>query len=121
MSPYTRRSIRSQLCCSQLCCLALALALLALPLAGITADPAPILKPLATQLVPLGTSLQSVPSRPFQVPSFVAPAKLVLGPLPSAAFAANADTDGRFQNITSDDVHDSDAVDNPHGRSPPSA
>jgi len=62
--------------------LVLALALLALPLAGITIERAPILTPLATELVPLGTSLQSAPSSPFLPTSFMAPARLVLGPLP---------------------------------------
>jgi hypothetical protein len=61
MSPYTRDSIHSQLCC-----LALTLVLLALPLAGIRIERAPILNPLATELVPLGTSLQP-PISPFLI------------------------------------------------------
>src|SRR5208282_395183 len=95
MSPYTRRSIRAQLYC-----LALALALLALPLAGIVPERAPILTPLATELVPLGTSLQSPPASLFHLPSFLAPARPVLGPLPSAVFGPNAGTKGRILNFT---------------------
>src|SRR6266852_3155120 len=54
MPPYIRRPI-----CSQLGFLLLGLTVLALPLAGIRVERAPILTPLATELVPLGTSLQS--------------------------------------------------------------
>jgi len=115
MPSYTQRSI-----CSQVGCLVLALAVLALPLAGISAEPAPILTPLATQLVPLGTSLQSPPTSLFHLPSFAAPARLVLGPSPSAAFAPNADGEGQVQSIASRGFADSGAIDSPHGRSPPS-
>jgi hypothetical protein len=115
MPSYTRHSI-----CSQLYCLALTVVLLALPLAGIRIERAPILTPLATELVPLGTSLQSPPASLFHLSSFAAPARLVLGPLPSAAFAANADSDGQIQNIASLGFPDSRAIDIPNGRSPPS-
>lgn len=115
MSPYTRRSI-----CSQLYCLALTLALLALPLASIMPERAPILTPLATELVPLGTSLQLPPTNSFHLPSFGAPARLVLGPSPSSVFALNPDSDGRLQNITSLGFSDSGAIDSPNVRSPPS-
>jgi hypothetical protein len=115
MPPYTRRLIYSQLCS-----LALTLALLALPLAGTRIERAPILTPLATELVPLGTSLQSPPTSLFHLPSFAAPARLVLGPLPSAALAANAGSDGQIQNLASPGFPDSGAIDSPHGRSPPS-
>jgi hypothetical protein len=114
MSPYTRTSIYSQLCC-----LALTLVLLALPLAGIRIERAPILTPLATELVPLGTSLKPPPASLFHLPSFTAPARLVLGPLPSAAFAANADSNGQNQNIASLGFADSGAIDSPRDRSPP--
>jgi hypothetical protein len=80
--------------------LALALALIALPSAGMRAERAPILTPLATELVPLGMSLQAPPASLLHVPSFVAAAKLVLGPLP-AALEANPDGNGRLQNIAS--------------------
>src|ERR1700735_1010657 len=96
MSPYTRRSI-----VAQLYCLALTLAVLALPLAGIRFERAPILTPLATELVPLGTNLQSPPSNHLDLRSFLAPSRLVLGPLPSAVFGSKADSKGRIQNITS--------------------
>jgi len=96
------------------------LALLALPLAGIRMERAPILTPLPTELVPLGTSLESPPAPHLHLPSFVAPTRLVLGPLPSAAFAANADSDGQAQDVASRAFPDSGARDSPHGRSPPS-
>jgi hypothetical protein len=115
MFPYTRRLI-----CSQLACLALALALLALPLAGVRIERAPILTPLATELVPLGTNLQSPPAGHLHLPSFLAPARLVLGPLPSADFGPNADSNGQLRDITSLGFPDSRALDSPHGRSPPS-
>ena len=96
------------------------LVLVALPLAGTTAERASILTPLNTELVPLGTSLQSPPSNLFHLPSFVAAAKLVLGPLPSAVFAPNPESDSRLQNIGSLGFSDSLATDNPNERSPPS-
>ena len=104
MSPYTRRSI-----VAQLYCLALTLALLALPLAGIVPEHAPILTPLATELVPLGTSLQLPPTNPFHLPSLEAPARLVLGPSPSPAIALNPDSDGRLQKVASRGFSDSGA------------
>jgi hypothetical protein len=81
---------------------------------------APILTPLATELIPLGTSLQTPPTEPFHLPLFVGPARLVLGLLPSAVLAPNPDGDGRFQAITSPGFRDFVAIDSPHGRSPPS-
>jgi len=101
--------------------LVLALAALALPLAGVSIDRAPILAPLATELVPLGTSLQSPPSSHLDLPSFLAPARLVLGPLPSAVFGPNADSKGWIHNLTSFGFPDSRAIDITNGRSPPSA
>jgi len=96
MPPYTRRLISSQLAC-----LVLALAVLPLPLAGNSIEHAPILTPLATELVPLGTSLQSPPSCPVDLPSLLAPARLVLGPLLSVVFGPNAGNEGRIHNLTS--------------------
>jgi len=98
----------------------LTLAVLALPFAGIRMERAPILTPLATELVPLGVSLESPPATHFHLPSLVVAARLILGPLPSAVFAANADSGGQVQNIASPGFPDSDAIDRPHGRSPPS-
>jgi hypothetical protein len=115
MPPYIRPPI-----CSQLGFLLLALTVLALPLAGIRVERAPILTPLATELVPLGTSLESPPSTPLDLPSFLTPARLVLGPLPSAIFGSNADSKGRIHNLTSFAFCDSHAIDIPNGRSPPS-
>jgi len=115
MPLYTLRSS-----CSQLGCLVLTLALLAFPLAGTKPERAPILIPLATQLVPLGTSLQSPPSSHLDLPSFLAPARLVLGPLPSAVFGPIAESNGRIHNLTSFGFLDSHAIDIPNGRSPPS-
>src|SRR5260370_6268312 len=40
--------------------------------------------PLATELVPLGTSLESPPAVRLHLPSLLAPVRLALGPLPSA-------------------------------------
>jgi hypothetical protein len=115
MSPYTRRPI-----CSQLGCLALALAVLALPSAGVSIERPPILAPLAMELVPLDTSLQSPPSSHLDLPSLVAPARLDLGPLPSAVFGPNADSKGRIQSLVSFGFPDSRSLDLPNGRSPPS-
>jgi hypothetical protein len=115
MPSYTRRPI-----CSQLGCLVLALAMLALPLAGFRVERAPILTPLASELVPLGTSLQSPPAGPLDLPSFLAPARLVLGPLPPAVFEPNADSKGRIHNLPNFGFPDSRAIDIPNGRSPPS-
>ena len=98
----------------------LALAVLALPFAGIRIERAPILTPLATELVPLGMSLESPPATRFHLPSLVAPARLVLGPLPLATLAPNPDSDGRVHNITRPGFPDSGAIDHPNGRSPPS-
>jgi hypothetical protein len=115
MPPYTRRPIGSQLGF-----LLIALTVLALPLAGIKIERAPILTPLATELVPLGTSLQSPPSTHLDLPSFLAPSRLVLGPLPSAIFGTHSDGKGRIHNLTSFGFSDSHAIDIPNGRSPPS-
>jgi len=114
MSLYTVRSIGSQLCR-----LAMTLSLLALPLAGAKPERAPILIPLGTEFVPLGTSLQSHAPTLFQPPSFAVPARLVLGPLPSAVFAPNPARGGRLLIITSPSFADSGAIDSPNGRSPP--
>jgi len=100
--------------------LVLALAALALPLAGVSIDRAPILAPLATELVPLGTSLQSPPSSHLDLPSLLAPARLDLGPLPSAVFGPNVDSKGRIHSLASFGFPDSRSIDLPNGRSPPS-
>jgi hypothetical protein len=115
MPPYTRRPIRSQLDF-----LVLALTVLALPLVGVKIEHAPILTPLATESVPLGTSLESPPITPLDLPSFLAPLRLLLGPLPSAILGTNADSKGRIHNLTSFGFCDSHAIDIPNGRSPPS-
>jgi hypothetical protein len=115
MPPYTRRPIRSQLGF-----LVLALTVLALPLAGTRVERAPILTPLATELVPLGTSLESPPITRLDLPSFLAPARLVLGPLPSAIFGTNAESKGRIHNLTNLGFLELRALDIPNGRSPPS-
>jgi hypothetical protein len=115
MFSYNRRLI-----CSQLGGLVLALALLALPLAGIAIERAPILTPLAADLVPLGTSLQSPVVSLFHPTSFMAPARLVLGPLPSAVFEPNADSKDRIHSLIRLGFPDSRAIDIPNGRSPPS-
>src|SRR5580698_5076396 len=116
MPRYSQLSI-----CSQLGCLVLAFAVLALPLAGIRFERAPILTPLASELVPLAASLQSLPSGPVDLPSLLTPARLILGPLPSAVFRPNAKTKGQIRSLTSLRFSDSPPTDIPHGRSPPSA
>jgi hypothetical protein len=115
MPRYIRRSISSQLCC-----LYLTLALLALPLAGTRAERGPNLVALATELVPLVTVLQAPTTDPSQLPVLVASTRLALGLLASAAFVPNPDSGDRFQIIAGPDLADSGAIDNPHGRSPPS-
>jgi hypothetical protein len=115
MFPYSRRSVYSQLGC-----LVLALAVFAIPLAGISLESAPILTPLATELVPLGTSLQSPPNSHFDFSSFLAPGRPVLGPLSSAVFEPNAGRKSRIHNRASLGFPNSRAIDIPHGRSPPS-
>jgi len=115
MPLYTRRSI-----CSQLCCLVATSALLVLPLASSRPVTAPILTPLATELVPLGTALQSPPSCSLDLPSLLGPARPVLGPFPPAVFGQNANSKGRIRYLTSFGFLDSHAIDIPNGRSPPS-
>jgi hypothetical protein len=115
MSFYRRRQF-----CSQLSCFVLALAVLALPLAGISLPRTPILTALAADLVPLGTSLRSPQSDHLDLPSFLAPARLVLGPLPLVVFGPNADSKGRIHNLPNFGFPDSRAIDIPNGRSPPS-
>jgi hypothetical protein len=115
MPPYTRRPIGSQLGF-----LLIALTVLALPLAGIKVERTPILTPLATELVPLGTSLELPPSGSPNLPSFLAPVRLVLGPLPSAIFGTNPNNKGQIHNLRTFGFSDSQAIDIPNGRSPPS-
>ncbi|MGO9452091.1 MAG: hypothetical protein ACLQDV_13780 [Candidatus Binataceae bacterium] len=114
MVRYTYRRVFTQLCS-----LAVVLAFLALPMAGVDAAPAPILTPLATQLVPLGASLESPPAVPFDVPAFAAPAKVVLGLLIPAALEPQRETGGRAFNFAAACLADSNLVDAPRGRSPP--
>jgi hypothetical protein len=91
-----------------------------LPLSGTVATSPPILTPLATDLVPLGTSLQSPPTNAFDFPSLVTPSKLILA-LPLVAFASKLVDASRIQTCISFCSFDSLAIDNPNGRSPPSA
>jgi len=114
MPRYTPRIVASQLGF-----VALALALLVLPLAGIRVERAPILAPLATELVPMGASLQSPPANLFRLSNLVVPAKLVVAPPFSAVLAFNADCDGGAHSITIVRFADSLTTDNPNGRSPP--
>jgi hypothetical protein len=114
MLPYTRRQTHSQLCA-----IALALTLVALPLASIETPRVPILTPLATDLVPLDSSLQSQPGcLLFQLPSGVAPVRLVLGYLDSLERLFNPTTRSMVH-LTVLGCSDSSAMDTPHGRSPP--
>jgi hypothetical protein len=74
MPPYTRRWIYSQLWR-----LVLALSLVALPLASVEIRGEQILTPLALELVPLGSAIQSPPGCALQHPSAVVPPRLILG------------------------------------------
>jgi hypothetical protein len=111
----TRRPV-----CSQLACLVLALSVLVLPLGGAGHERAPILKPLATEFVPLGTSLESPPTGIFDLPSFLAAPRPVLALLLSGARGPNADSNGRLYSVTKLVFCGSCPRDNPNGRSPPS-
>src|SRR5271155_5951678 len=114
MSSYSGRLIWSQLAC-----FVLALVVFTLPLAGIGVARAAILTPLATELVPLDTSLQSPPSAQLDLPSLLA-SRLVLGSLPLSVFGQHADNKGRIHNLISFGFPDSRSIDAPNGRSPPS-
>jgi hypothetical protein len=85
MPAYTRHPIYSQLSA-----LTLALSLFALPLAGGEMAPVHILMPLAADLVPLGTGLQSPPHIPFHLPAFATATRIVLGPLSPSKWVPNA-------------------------------
>jgi len=98
----------------------MALSLLALPFAGVKEGDAPILRPLAVELVPLGTTLQQLPTSPFSLPPFALSAKPILGHLSSQGFTRPAEPDARYQPYKIFRVPDSLAVDVPNGRSPPS-
>jgi hypothetical protein len=115
MSAYSRVSIRSQLYC-----LVLALALIALPAAGMKVEDSPFLTVLATELGPLGTSLQGPPPGLLHLPPLGGAAKLVLGGVSSTP-RTNPAGEGRFQKIRIPRRADSAAIDGPHGRSPPSS
>jgi hypothetical protein len=115
MSPYTLRRIGSQLCA-----LTLTLAFFALPSAGIETPRAPILRPLATNLVPLDSGLQSQPAvLLFQHPSVVTRARLALGYVYSLEWAFNP-TSGGMVHVRVAGFSDSRVTDTPNGRSPPS-
>jgi hypothetical protein len=114
MARCAQRSI-----CSRLGCLILTVPLLVLPLRGIEYKPAPLLTPLVTELVPLGTSLESPPASSLHLLSFLASARLVLGPVPSAAFGLKAEGNGQLCSVTGRGFLDPRSVDTPHGRSPP--
>ena len=115
MPTYTWRRLSAQACC-----LVLSLSLLALPLAGAKSEREPILIPLATDVVPLGTVLQPAPGDLFHAPLLVAPGKHVLGLMPPRAFVLIPNSDGRPQNLARQDFFDSSSIDSPHGRAPPS-
>jgi hypothetical protein len=85
MTPYIQR-----FGWSQVCCLIFTLAVFSLPLAGKEATQTPILIPLATKLVPLGTSLESPQEIVFQLSELVSPGKVLLGPLAKFGVEPNA-------------------------------
>jgi hypothetical protein len=105
---------------SQLCALVLALSLVALPLAGVEIQETQILAPLAMELVPLGSTLQSQPGCLLQHPSAVAPPRLILG---TARLLEHIFVPA-YRNMLQARVRgfsDPRAIDTPKGRSPPSA
>jgi hypothetical protein len=105
---------------AQLCPLVLALSLLALPLAGIIREQPSILTPLATELVPLGASIQSPSVIPFQLPALLAASRIVLGILIAGVLAVNLSGSKRFGIVTIAGVVNFGAIESPTGRSPPS-
>lgn len=113
MPPYTRRWIHSQLCA-----LTLALSLVALPLVGVEIQANPILAPLAIELVPLGSTLQSQPNGTFQHPSAVAPPRLILGHSRWHAQAFIPANRGMLHAIVAG-FCDPQIIKSPKGRSPP--
>jgi hypothetical protein len=104
---------------SQLCCLILAAVLLALPLAGTRIERTPVLAPLVTELVPLGTSLRSPPANLYRLCNLLNPVRQVLGTLSPATVAATADHGRRIQHLATVGFAGSLTTDNPNGRSPP--
>jgi hypothetical protein len=100
----------------QVCSLIVTLAVFSLPLAGRDATQTPILIPLATKLVPLGTSLESPPVV-FQFPELAGSAKIPFGPLPRVGFEPNIRAGA--PNIPVVRLTDLGQIDVPHGRSPP--
>jgi hypothetical protein len=94
-------------------------ALLALPFAGIKGGDAPILRPLAVELVPLGTTVQQPPTNPFSLPPFALSAKPIVGHLSSPGFSRPAEPDAGHQSDKIFRTSDLLAVDVSNGRSPP--
>src|SRR5262249_49496127 len=103
---------------AQLFCTILSLVLLAPPLGGVSPKPFLILIPLATDLVPLGTDLQSPPAPGIDAQAFATSGRIVLGPIPS-----ESSTQSPAGHPAAEDVGvglpDSDLTDRPTGRAPP--
>jgi hypothetical protein len=114
MASYIARPI-----CAQLGPLVLALSICALPLAGVTHQQFSILTPLATELVPLGTSIQAAPVAAFQLPALLAASRIVLGILIAGFLATNLRGSKRFAIITIAGLVNFGAIESPTGRSPP--
>jgi hypothetical protein len=117
IAAFRMTSYIQRLGCPQVCCLIATLAIFSLPLAGGEATQTPILIPLATKLVPLGTSLESAPVVVFQFPELAGSAKIPFGPLPRVGFEPNIRAGA--PNIPIVRLPDLGQIDVPHGRSPP--
>src|SRR5215472_3406395 len=85
MPSYTRWRVYSQLCA-----FAVVVSLLALPLAGGESQKIQILTPLATELVPLGATLQSQPHIPLGFPAFATATRVILGILSASCLVPGA-------------------------------
>lgn len=114
--PFNRHLIGSQVYC-----LVLTIVLVAFPMTGPKPQDAPILIPMSTEPVPLDSGFQSPPASPFELPSFLAPGRMVLGPRPpSPALAPDLHFDSLLY-ISSLGYCNHRATDRPSGRSPPPA
>jgi len=97
------------------------LTLLALPLAANKIETSSGLRPLAQELVPLGSSLQLLSDNQLQLSfRFVAPNRTALGIWRSTFITLGADRPIRLQDTSNLEVSDSGTRHSPEGRSPPS-
>ena len=117
IAAFRMASYSQRLRCSQLSCLIVTIAVFSIPLAGREATQTSVLIPLATKLVPFGTSLESPPVVVFQFPELAGPAKIPFGPFPRVGFEPNIRVGA--PNLPVVRLADWGQIDVPHGRSPP--